>query len=221
MSLAYAECPLDVWESLAIQYVVDATKDEDTQHSTRLIGCQGIENSSGIYHEVWGCENCFQDFQTQAKDIEKEIGQAESYMENLISYKCKISQRIASLTPPVVPPVVYNSTNVPTSTTQAAIQEPKPAIKLPKLTVNKFYGDHKNWLEFRSQFENAIDKNSSLSKIEKLIYLKSLVGGVAAKAISGFALTENNYDAALELLKNRFGQKNLLINAHLRSLLDL
>ncbi|GBL75467.1 hypothetical protein AVEN_194643-1 [Araneus ventricosus] len=141
-------------------------------------------------------------------------------MENLISYKCKISKRIASLTPPVIPPV-YNSTNVPTSTTQAAIQEPKPAIKLPKLTVNKFYGDHKNWLEFRSQFENAIDKNSSLSKIEKLIYLKSLVGGVAAKAISGFSLTENNYDAALELLKNRFGQKNLLINAYLRSLLDL
>ncbi|GBM11935.1 hypothetical protein AVEN_209632-1 [Araneus ventricosus] len=80
----------------------------------------------------------------EAKDIEKEVEQAESYMENLISYKCKISQRMASLTPPVVPHVVvYNSTNVPTSITQAAIQEPKPAIKLSKLTVNKFYGDHK------------------------------------------------------------------------------
>ncbi|GBN84525.1 hypothetical protein AVEN_231915-1 [Araneus ventricosus] len=73
----------------------------------------------------------------EAKDIEKEVDQAESYMENLISYKCKISQRIGSLTPPIVPPVVYNSTNVPISTTQAAFQEPKPAIKLPKLTVNK------------------------------------------------------------------------------------
>ncbi|GBO01772.1 hypothetical protein AVEN_70973-1 [Araneus ventricosus] len=66
----------------------------------------------------------------EAKDIEKEVDQAESYMENLISYKCKTSQRIASLTPPVVPNVVYNSTNVPTSTTQVVIQEPKPAIKL-------------------------------------------------------------------------------------------
>ncbi|GFU18809.1 uncharacterized protein NPIL_266261, partial [Nephila pilipes] len=142
-------------------------------------------------------------------------------MENLISYKCKITQQIASLTSPVVPPTFVNPTNVPSSTIDTVIQEPRSSIKLPKLTVNKFYGDHKNWLEFLSQFENAIDKNSGLSKIEKLIYLKSSVGGVAAKAISGFALTESNYDAALELLKTRFGQKNLLINAHLGSLLSI
>ncbi|GFV41036.1 integrase catalytic domain-containing protein [Trichonephila clavipes] len=152
------------------------------------------------------------------KDIEKEVGQCESFMENLISYKCKISQKIASLTPPIVPPTIVNTTNLPSSTIDTLTHEPRSSIKLPKLIVNKFYGDHKNWLEFLSQFENTIDKNSSLSKIEKLIYLKSLVGGVAAKAISGFALTESNYDAALELLKTRFGQKNLLINAHLGSL---
>ncbi|GFT86752.1 integrase catalytic domain-containing protein [Nephila pilipes] len=156
-----------------------------------------------------------------AKDIEKEVEQSEAYMENLISYKCKITQKIASLTPPVVPPTFVNHTNVPSSTIDTVIQEPRSSIKLPKLTVNKFYGDHKNWLEFLSQFENAIDKNSGLSKIEKLIYLKSLVGGVAAKAISDFALTENNYDAALELLKIHFGQKNLFINAHLGSLLSI
>ncbi|GFU17527.1 DUF1758 domain-containing protein, partial [Nephila pilipes] len=140
-----------------------------------------------------------------AKDIEKEVEQSEAYMENLISYKCKITQKIASLTNPVVPPTFVNPTNVPSSAIDSVIQEPRSSIKLPKLTVNKFYGDHKNWLEFLSQFENAIDKNTGLSKIEKLIYLKSLVGGVAAKAISGFALTESNYDAALELLKTRFG----------------
>ncbi|GFT21110.1 transposon Ty3-I Gag-Pol polyprotein [Nephila pilipes] len=36
MSLAYAECPLDIRKSLAAQYFVDAIRDEDTQHSTRL-----------------------------------------------------------------------------------------------------------------------------------------------------------------------------------------
>ncbi|GBO08306.1 hypothetical protein AVEN_80509-1 [Araneus ventricosus] len=34
MCLAYAECPLDVRESLAAQYFVDAIRDEDTQHSS-------------------------------------------------------------------------------------------------------------------------------------------------------------------------------------------
>ncbi|GBM04782.1 hypothetical protein AVEN_20220-1 [Araneus ventricosus] len=31
MSLAYAECPLDVRESLAAQYFIDTIKDENTQ----------------------------------------------------------------------------------------------------------------------------------------------------------------------------------------------
>ncbi|GBO21752.1 hypothetical protein AVEN_152493-1 [Araneus ventricosus] len=37
MSLAHAECPQDVRESLAAQYFVDAIRDEDTQQSTRLM----------------------------------------------------------------------------------------------------------------------------------------------------------------------------------------
>ncbi|GBM82951.1 hypothetical protein AVEN_68101-1 [Araneus ventricosus] len=35
MSLAYAECPLDVQDSLSAQYFVDAIRDEDTQNATR------------------------------------------------------------------------------------------------------------------------------------------------------------------------------------------
>ncbi|GBN39175.1 hypothetical protein AVEN_88910-1 [Araneus ventricosus] len=37
MSLAYAECPMDVRESLAVQFFVDAIRDEDTQLCTRLM----------------------------------------------------------------------------------------------------------------------------------------------------------------------------------------
>ncbi|GBO40220.1 hypothetical protein AVEN_154251-1 [Araneus ventricosus] len=45
MSLAYAECPLDVRESLAVQYFVDAIRDEDTQHSTRLMDAKDLKSS--------------------------------------------------------------------------------------------------------------------------------------------------------------------------------
>ncbi|GFS48482.1 uncharacterized protein NPIL_687521 [Nephila pilipes] len=65
-----------------------------------------------------------------AKDIEKEVEQSKAYMENLISYKCKITQKIASLTNPVVPPTFVNPTNVPSSTIDTVIQEPRSSIKL-------------------------------------------------------------------------------------------
>ncbi|GBO30287.1 hypothetical protein AVEN_52505-1 [Araneus ventricosus] len=45
MSLAYAECPLDVRESSAVQYFVDAIRDEDTQHSTRLMDAKDLKSS--------------------------------------------------------------------------------------------------------------------------------------------------------------------------------
>ncbi|GBL77985.1 hypothetical protein AVEN_41393-1, partial [Araneus ventricosus] len=45
MSLAYAECPLDVRESLAAQYFVDAIRDEDMQHSTRLTDAKDLKSS--------------------------------------------------------------------------------------------------------------------------------------------------------------------------------
>ncbi|GBM90141.1 hypothetical protein AVEN_85235-1 [Araneus ventricosus] len=45
MSLAYAECPLDFRESLAAQYFVDAIRDEDTQHSTRLMDAKDLKSS--------------------------------------------------------------------------------------------------------------------------------------------------------------------------------
>lgn len=95
------------------------------------------------------------------------------------------------------------------------------SIKLHKLIVNKFYGDSSRWLEFINQSQNAMNKNNNLSKIEKLIYLKRFLEGSPAKTISGFALSENNYDAALDLLKKCFGQTNLLINTHLGSLLNI
>ncbi|GFU48752.1 CCHC-type domain-containing protein [Nephila pilipes] len=45
MSLAYAECPLDIRESLAAQYFVDAIRDEDTQHSTRLMDAKDLKSA--------------------------------------------------------------------------------------------------------------------------------------------------------------------------------
>ncbi|GBO13195.1 hypothetical protein AVEN_47863-1 [Araneus ventricosus] len=45
MNLAYAECPLDVRESLAAQYFVDAIRDEDTQHATRLMDAKDLKSA--------------------------------------------------------------------------------------------------------------------------------------------------------------------------------
>ncbi|GBM75174.1 hypothetical protein AVEN_163729-1 [Araneus ventricosus] len=45
MSLAYAKCSLDVRESLAAQYFIDAIRDEETQLSTRLMDFTDLKSA--------------------------------------------------------------------------------------------------------------------------------------------------------------------------------
>ena len=95
------------------------------------------------------------------------------------------------------------------------------AVRLPKLEVKKFSGKVDEWQTFWDNFECAIHKNNSLAEIDKFSYLRGLVEGKASAAIAGFALTAANYDAAVELLKGRFGKKSLIQRAHIEELMKV
>ncbi|GBL78637.1 hypothetical protein AVEN_65216-1 [Araneus ventricosus] len=45
MSLSYAECPMDVRESLVVQFFVDAIRGEETQLSTRLMDFTDLKST--------------------------------------------------------------------------------------------------------------------------------------------------------------------------------
>ena len=84
--------------------------------------------------------------------------------------------------------------------------------KLPKLMLNKFNGNPRRWQEWWDSFCVTVHDNSAISSVEKFTYLGSLVEGSAAMAISGLQLTSANYDAALEVLKERFARKQIIVN---------
>ena len=52
--------------------------------------------------------------------------------------------------------------------------------KLPKITLPKFIGEVTNFRASWDSFENAVDKNPSLSAIDKFNYLNALLEGSAA-----------------------------------------
>ena len=77
------------------------------------------------------------------------------------------------------------------------------------------------WTEFWDTFETTIDQNESLSDIEKLKYLNSKLTGEAKQAVSGILLSYENYRVAIDLLKERFGDKQTVINSHYSELINL
>ena len=94
-------------------------------------------------------------------------------------------------------------------------------VKLPKLELKKFDGDHSKWISFWDSFEASVHKNESLTAIDKFNYLNSLLERSAAEAISGLSLGASNYEEAIDILKARFGNKQQIINRHMEILLNL
>ncbi|XP_068690523.1 uncharacterized protein [Montipora foliosa] len=93
-------------------------------------------------------------------------------------------------------------------------------VKLPKLDFNKFSGELLKWQEFWDSFESAIHSNASLNPVEKMNYLRAKLEGEGEEVISGLTLTNANYEEAIRLLQKRFGQNEIIINAHYNTIMD-
>ena len=112
----------------------------------------------------------------------------------------------------------------PSTSISSESQQTHPSsvrAKLPKLSLKKFNGNPTDWQSFCDSYTTAVHSNASLSKVDKFNYLKSLVEGPAAATIAGFSLTEEIYDTAFNLLKDRFANPQVIVSSHVNALLKL
>ncbi len=101
----------------------------------------------------------------------------------------------------------------------AALRESK--VKLPKLSLPRFSGNITKWTPFWDSYESAVHNNDGLTDIDKFNYLRSLLERAAYEAISGLTLSSANYREAVEILKKRFGNRQLIISKHMELLLNI
>ncbi|MCP3659751.1 MAG: DUF1759 domain-containing protein, partial [Bacteroidetes bacterium] len=94
-------------------------------------------------------------------------------------------------------------------------------MRLPKLNLPRYNGDVTRYTSFWQSFESSIHNNDTISPVNKLNYLVNLLEGPAHRALAGLELTEENYQNAIETLKSRFGNKQMIITSHMQALLKL
>ncbi|XP_064475530.1 uncharacterized protein LOC135389409 [Ornithodoros turicata] len=106
----------------------------------------------------------------------------------------------------------------------ALVMVPRPSTKrvaLPKLQVPVFSGDLRERHGFWEHFEATIHTNPDLPAIEKFKYLRSYLTGQAKRAVEWIRLTEDNYATAVNVLTQRFGRTDTLVDEHIDSLLAI
>ena len=95
---------------------------------------------------------------------------------------------------------------------------PSSTVKLPKMELKTFDGNVLKWHEFWENFGHCVHNQPLVQELQKFSYLKSCLRGPAFVCISNFELRAENYGPAVQLLKERYGHKNVLRKAHLDSL---
>lgn len=146
-------------------------------------------------------------------DIEHEIEESEAVSAKVLDYKQRIE---LFLNLPIVPTAATGSSIPPPLATPLVAK-----TRLPKLELHKYKSNVTSWAAFWDSYKSAVHDNPDISKIDKFNYLSSLLEGPASKSIQGLSLTEANYITAVALLKERFGNPQAIISAHMDELLKL
>ena len=97
----------------------------------------------------------------------------------------------------------------------------RTSVRLPKIELKKFGGQIIKWQEFWDTFEATILDNPSLQPIEKFNYLRAQLENEDLQSIAGLELTNANYEAAINLLKERYGNDQLIVDTHYAKLMEM
>ena len=134
----------------------------------------------------------------------------ESRQSVIVAEKVNPSQNVTAVVDYIETPSdtsSYTST-VPVVATRSTRET---RIRLPKLELKRFNGELTNWMAFWDSFEAAIHHNDELSSVDKFNYLNTLLEDSAAAAVAGLTLTSAKYGEAVDILKKRFGNKQMII----------
>ncbi|UYV80331.1 hypothetical protein LAZ67_18002470 [Cordylochernes scorpioides] len=140
-----------------------------------------------------------------------EIEEAEHYSDTFITLERKVRELIDS----------DNKSDVKSLGSSNGSLMAK-SYKLPKIEMRKFDGELINWLPFWAQFEK-IHEDTELHDADKFHYLvQSMQSNTRARElIESYPQTADNYAKAVQALKQRYGQKDLLVEIYVRELLKL
>lgn len=123
----------------------------------------------------------------------------------------EVRRYIAMLDAPSARPQLTTSLSLPSPQPESSIQNrpPPPPVQLPTLKLERFDGNPLHWDAFWDFFEGAVH-NQNIPKAMKLSYLLSCLDGKAKSSTAGFKVTNDNYDIILDILRTKFGSKDVL-----------
>lgn len=96
-----------------------------------------------------------------------------------------------------------------------------PSVKLPDISVATFSGNFIEWRTFFELFDTLIIQNLSLTNIQRFVYLKSYLKGEPLQLIDSLPLSNDNFEVAIQTLKDRYDNEFRITNTLIKNLLNV
>ncbi|XP_055714723.1 uncharacterized protein LOC129808837 [Phlebotomus papatasi] len=159
----------------------------------------------GLREDAKVLENAAYELATDDQEFDKEVERFANFEQILLEAEVKISK--LKIPAEEKPPMIPGSS--------------ERGSRLPTISLKTFSGRHEDWNAFFAQFTSMIHNQKDLSAVDKFYYLVSYLSGEAFQVVKELEIVESNYEIALELLKNAYEDKRLIIRKYINQLLNL
>ncbi|XP_018313929.1 uncharacterized protein [Mycetomoellerius zeteki] len=128
-----------------------------------------------------------------------------------------LSAKIRELTSPVL--TARSSIFSPSSSSNNDSEVAR--VRLPKLNLPTFSGKYDEWFPFFDTFNSIIHSNTALSDSQRFQYLRASLTGDASAIINSLEISDANYDVAWSILKQRYDNKRVIVQTHVKAIMEL
>lgn len=92
--------------------------------------------------------------------------------------------------------------------------------RLAPLALPTFDGNIQEWESYFDCFKAMVHNEDAYPPAQKFSYLRSSLSGTALDVIKAIPMTEGNYSVAIKRLQQRYENRSMVIQSHIRAILD-
>ncbi|XP_008183407.1 uncharacterized protein LOC103309543 [Acyrthosiphon pisum] len=157
-------------------------------------------------------------YMSKYEALQDEIEDSDSVTNEMLDDRVSTDDFFCSLKAEVLDLVERNNKSTSDVSTAQSHSITRDSMKLPSIPAPTFNGELQNWVSFLDSFNAMFHQNTGLSDVQRLHYLKSCLVGPAVDVIRTIPTTDVNYHTAYNALVERYENKSLIIQSHIRSL---
>jgi len=149
---------------------------------------------------------------------QSEIEQHDAVTEAMLTSRETVEEEYCTVRATIMDLLEKHSSPASEDTGARAQTVIRDTMRLPAIPAPSFDGNLQNWTSFIDTFNAMFHNNPDVKNVLRLQYLKASLHDSAAEVIQAIPTTGENYRMAYDTLIDRYENKSLIIQSHIRSL---